>query len=256
MSRLFSLLLIVCCLSSCSRYYYKPNGVNAPMLTTARDAHLAANTTNDGSFVNVQGAYSPINHLGIIGTFNTYAYKASNPDAASGNVDASARLAELGAGYYYTMGKKVKLLFDIYGGGGFGSMQSDVDMSVFRGFVHPGVGIRTPYFEFVFNYRLSALKYYNLNANGHDSTYLQQQNLVYGNGRRIDNTGYLFAEPAVTMRGGYKFIKLQAQFVTATAISHVPWEYNNSIFTVGATFELEDLLKIINNNKTVAKKAH
>ena len=245
-TRLYLLLLLLCCMCSCNRYYYKPNGVNAPLLTKAGDAHLSASATPDFAFTDVQASYSPINHVGFIGNFSTFSYKAQNVDVASGNVDGRARLAELGAGYYYVAPGKAKVVCDIYAGAGGGNMQSDVNMSFFRSFIQPGVGIRTPYFEFSLNYRMSAIRYSNLNTNGHDSGYLAQQNLIYGNNRRIDNTTYLFAEPAITFRGGYKFIKVQTQYVVANALSHVPWQYYNGLFNVGFSFELEELLKVIN----------
>ena len=244
------MLLLACGLCSCNRYYYKPNGVNAPLFTEAKQAHLAASATPDRAFTDVQVAYSPINHLGIIGNFSTFSYKASDADVSSGNVDAKAHLAELGAGYYYATGKKVKLIYDVYAGAGGGAMKSDVNMNFIRAFVQPGAGIRTPWFEMSLNYRCSAIRYYDLNTNGHDITYLQQHNLVYGN-RRIDNTDYLFAEPAITFRGGYKFIKVQTQYVIANPISNVPWQYYNTLINFGLSFELEDLLDAINPKKKI-----
>ncbi len=245
-TRLYLLLLLLCCMCSCNRYYYKPNGVNAPLLTKAGEVHLSASGTPDLAFTDVQASFSPTNHLGIIGNYSTFSYKAPIVDVAAGNVDAHAHLAELGAGYYYVTPGKVKVVCDIYAGAGGGKMESDVDMSFFRSFIQPGVGIRTPYFECSINYRLSAIKYSNLNTNGHDSGYLVQQNLIYDNNRRIDNTTYLFAEPAITFRGGYKFIKVQTQYVVANALSHVPWQYYNGLFNVGFSFELEELLKMAN----------
>ncbi len=236
------------CLCSCNRYYYKPNGVNVPLFTAAKEAHLSASMTPDHAFTDVQASYSPINHLGIIGNFSTFSYKAVDADVPSGNVDARAHLAELGAGYYYATGNKVKLAYDFYAGAGGGSMKSDVNMNFFRAFVQPSAGIRTPWFEVAISYRMSGIRYYKLNTNGHDSTYLQQHNLVYRN-RRIDNTNYVFAEPAFTIRGGYKFIKMQTQYVIANAVSNVPWQYYNGLFNFGISFELEELLTAIHPKK-------
>ena len=235
------MLLLVCFLCSCDRYYYKPNGVNAPLFTGAKEAHVSGSTTPDRAFTDVQASYSPVNHFGIIGNFSTFSYKASNADAPSGNVDARAHLAELGAGYYYATGTKAKVTYDIYAGAGGGSMQSDVNMNFFRAFVQPGAGIRTRWFEVSLSYRLSDIRYYHLNTNGHDSSYLQQHNLISGN-RRIDNTNYIFAEPAFTIRGGYKFIKVQTQYVIANPVSNVPWQYYNTLINFGLSFELEELL--------------
>ena len=221
--RLCILPLVLCCLCSCGRYYYKPNGVNAPLLTNANEAHFSGNVSGDGAFTDMQASYSPINHLGIIGNFSTYSYKASDADIASGNVDAHAHLAELGAGYYYATRGDVKIVGELYGGAGGGKLQSDVNLNFFRSFIQPGLGVRTPYFELSINCRISDIKYSSLNSNGHDSAYLAQQNLTYGNNKSITNKNYFFAEPAVTFRGGYKFIMVQSQYVISNAISRVPW---------------------------------
>ena len=242
------LILVLYSLSSCSRYYYKPNGVNAPLLAGAHELHLSANATTDAAFTNVQAAYSPVNHLGILAGISTYAYKANDPDAASGNVNASAHLAEVGAGYYYATTGPTRIICDVYGGAGGGSLKSDVNMHCFRSFIQPGIGLRTHYFELSLANRVSAIKYYDLNTNGHDDYYLQQQHLLYGN-RRIDNTTYLFYEPSVTLRGGYKFIMLQLQYVSATALSNVPWAYNNTQINLGIHFQLEEAIKAIKKPK-------
>ena len=247
--RLCILPLVLCCLCSCSRYYYKPNGVNAPLLTNANEAHFSANVSGDLAFTDMQASYSPINHLGVIGNFSTYSYKATDADVSSGNVDARAHLAEMGAGYYYATKGDIKIVGEIYGGAGGGKLQSDVNMNFFRSFIQPGFGIRTPFFEFSINCRIADIRYSNLNANGHDSTYLAQQNLIYGSNKSITNTNYIFAEPAITFRGGYKFIMVQSQYVISNAISHVPWNYNGGLINVGLSFQLEDLLQVINHSK-------
>ena len=231
------------CLCSCDRYYYQPNGVHAPLLVAANDAHLTA--TEDGSNRNIQAAYSPIKHLGIIAGYSSFSYKADKVDVNAGDVDAHAHLAEMGAGYYYAVGKKAKVLWDIYGGVGGGKLTSDVNMHFFRPFIQPGAGLRTPYFDIAFNYRFSGIRYSQLDVNGHDATYLEQHNLVNGD-RSINGTTYFFGEPSITLRGGYKFLKLQVQLVSSHAISNVPWSYNNSELTLGIHFALEDLLAMIN----------
>src|SRR5260221_6385437 len=114
---LFPILIFFAC-SSCSRYYYKPNAVNTPLFTEGGQAHLnlagsfgGVSKEYDGntSFFDVQGSVSPVNHLGIIANYSTYAYRADKPDAASGNVDANAHLLEAGIGGYYSKGKKIKM---------------------------------------------------------------------------------------------------------------------------------------------------
>ena len=235
-------LLVICC-SSCSRYYYKPNAVNAPLLTAPGQVHVAGSIDNssDGPSVDMQGAWSPVNHLGIIANFSNFQHSQNNPDAQLGQVDAVARFAEAGAGYYYAYGsKKISLVLDAYGGPGIGYLKSDINSDFARLFIQPGVGVRTYFAELVFNWRLSGIHYFDLNTNGHDDAYLQQQDLLTASGRRIDNGSYVFSEPSVTFRAGYKMLKFQVQYVWANSLSNVPWNYNTSLLSIGLSFKLEE----------------
>ncbi len=244
---IYPLILAALCASSCSRYYYKPNAVNAPLLKASQDLHVTV-AGGDGGF-NGMAAYSPVSHLGIIGGMSTWRYKADSVNFASGNVDASATLVELGAGYYNATKGKVAFIYDVYGGIGIGGLRSDVNMNAMRLFVQPGVGLRTPWFDCAVSVRMCDLKYSNLDDQGRGTAYLQQHNLIAPNGDRIDQKHYIFAEPAITLRGGYKFIKLQAQYVFSSAVSNVPWQYTDNTLTVGLNFQLEDLLSMSGGKK-------
>ncbi len=246
----FSLVMVIAC-SSCNRYYYKPNGVNAPLFTDGGQAHLNVAGSiggNSGDYkgtryvFDLQGSVSPVKHLGIIANYSTYGYTPDNPDAMNGNVDGKAHLLEFGVGGYYAKGKKFKMVTDCYVGYGGGQIRSDVDMRMKRFFIQPGIGVRSPAFDAVFNLRFINLRYDNFNAKGMSNDYLLQQNLVNSSGRRIDNTTYTFFEPSFTVRAGYKFIKAQLQMVFAQEITGVPWHYNPSRYTVGLYFSLEDAI--------------
>src|SRR5690606_30787236 len=145
--------------SGCSRYYYKPNAVNAPLFTGGNQFHIAGagmitseaysntNKSYEGNlyFFDLQAAYSPINHLGIIGNYSTCAYRAHAPRPTAGQVDADGHLAEIGVGGSVTKGNgKSKLIVDIYAGGGGGKLASDIDMNVRKLFIQPGIGMRHP----------------------------------------------------------------------------------------------------------------
>lgn len=244
--------------SSCTRYYYKPNGVNAPLFTDGGQAHLniggSVGSQNgldddysseyDGTryTFDIQASYSPVKHLGIIANYSTYGYTPDNPNIASGNVDGKAHLLEFGAGGYYTKGRRFKLVTDLYAGYGFGQITSDVDMRINRIFLQPGIGMRSPGFDAVFNLRIVGVKYSHFDPRGRDQDYLISQKLMNTSGRRIDNTNYAFVEPSFTIRGGYKFIKAQIQTVFAQEMTSVPWEYSPYRYTVGLYFSLEDAI--------------
>ncbi|HRO44525.1 hypothetical protein [Agriterribacter sp.] len=248
----FSLIALAVC-SSCNRYYYKPNGVNAPLFTDGGQAHLNVAGSiggNGGDYdyegtryvFDLQGSVSPVKHLGIIANYSTYDYTPDNPDAINGNVDGKAHLLEFGVGGYYAKGNKFKMVADCYVGYGTGQIRSDVDMRLKRFFIQPGIGVRSPAFDAAFNLRLVSAKYDHFNAKGMSNDYLLQQNLINSSGRRIDNTNYAFVEPSFTVRTGYKFLKVQLQTVFAQEITSVPWDYSPARYTVGLYFSLEDAI--------------
>ncbi|HEX5023867.1 MAG TPA: hypothetical protein VFV68_01285 [Agriterribacter sp.] len=251
---------IICCaivflfLSSCNRYYYKPNAVNAPLFTDGGQAHVAvvgsvgsANGDYDHEgtryVFDVQAAVSPINHLGIIANYSTYGYTADNPEPVTGNVDGKANLLEFGIGGYYAKGNKFKMVADCYMGYGAGQIRSDVDMRIKRFFIQPGIGVRSPVFDAAFNLRMSSVRYDDFDAKGKGDDYLENKNLINSNGqRRIDNTTYAFIEPAFTIRTGYQFMKVQMQVALAQELTSVPWQYSGARYTVGLYFSLEDAI--------------
>lgn len=247
-------VMIIIASSSCSRYYYKPNAVNAPLFTDGGQAHLVVagsvgsnsdiDYDNDGTryVFDLQGSYSPVKHLGLITNYSTYRYTPDNPDFSRGIVDGKAHLLEFGIGGYYAKGNRFKMVADCYAGYGFGKINSDVDLRIQRFFLQPGIGVRSSAFEAAFNLRMVSVKYNNLDAKGRSDDYLLQQSLIKTGGRRIDNTSYFFAEPSFTVRTGYKFIKAQFQMVLSQEMTSVPWEYSPYRLTVGLYFSLEDAI--------------
>lgn len=238
-------------LSSCSRYYYKPNAINTPMFTDGMQGHLVAAGSIGGelddddrtTFGDIQASFSPIKHLGIIGNFSTYNYSPVSSTATP----ARAHLLEGGIGGYIPVGQgKVKMVAELYGGFGGGKLRSDVDMDIQRYFIQPGIGMRSPWVDAAFNLKWSFVNYSNLNDNGRGTQYLIDQQLMDMYGRnRIDQGSHTFFEPGFTVRGGYKFIKVQIQLAMSVAATPVAWNYDPMRFTVGLQFSAEDLADVI-----------
>lgn len=228
------------------------------MFTDGMQGHLVAAGSiggdgDDGdrtTFADLQASFSPIKHLGIIGNYSTYNYSPVSSTATP----ARAHLLEGGIGGYIPVGqRKVKMVAELYTGLGTGRLRSDVNMDVNRYFIQPGIGMRSPWVDAAFNLRWAFVNYSNLNDNGRGNQYLVDQQLMdmYGN-RRIDKGSFTFVEPGITVRGGYKFIKVQLQMVTSLPVSAIAWNYDPVRFTVGLQFSAEDLADMIRESN--AKK--
>jgi len=53
-----------------------------------------------------------------------------------------------------------------------------------------------------------------------------------------------FFEPALTLRGGYKFIKGQLQLVKSDPFNSVDWKYDDNMITFGVFFSIEEFIKL------------
>ncbi len=245
------LAVIVVMFSACNRYYYQPNAVNAPMLKEQNDLKLGLNGSfgneeidnhnNTSSNINFHAAYSPIKYVGLMTTFSNYKYDFREEDAAAGDVDAHATLFEGGVGGYYPLAENdrgLKLVADAYVGYGGGKLNSDVKMDFNRLFIQPGLNLTFPFFDVGLAARISGIKYQNFDANGMSATYIESKGLT-----NITNDRHFFFEPALTMRGGYKFIKGQLQIVKSAAFENIPWNADGTMVTMGVHFSLEEFWK-------------
>lgn len=251
---LLAYIIVLVAGSSCTRYYYRPNAVNAPLFTDGGQVRLntAGSLGNIGGdydnddfryVFDLQGAWSPIPHLGIIANYSSYGFIPEHPDVNTGNVDGKAHLLELGVGGYYAKGRKFKMVVEGYAGYGAGRINSDVDMHIHRLFLQPGIGVASPFFDAAFNVRITNPRYSHFDAKGRTDDYLIEQELINSSGRRIDESNYIFAEPAFTVRTGYKFLKAQMQVVFAEKMSPVSWEYNWVRYTVGAYLSIDEMFR-------------
>jgi hypothetical protein len=197
-------------ISSCTTTLYNSNTVNAPLLTKKGEVKLNA-TQSD-----MQVAVAAGNHFGVMTNGYFQSHNGENSYQHRGG------LFEVGAGYFTTHKSKEHLVFEAYGGGGIGRVykqemvnspdNSGHNLASFTAngakfFVQPGIGITTGIFDLALTQRLSAVKYYRFNSQYYSTESLQNDYLD-----NITKPLYLFVEPALTARVGYKFIKLQAQY--------------------------------------------
>lgn len=256
----YPLLVLLILASGCQRYYYRPNAVNTPLFTGGGQAHFAgtlgasnAQTTtgtegtyaDHSTFLNAQAAYSPVNHLAFLVNYSTYTYRTLVTDTF-GNVNANAHLLEGALGGYYVVasGKKVKMVTDCYMGYGGGPIHSDVNMKISRFFIQPGIGMRSPYFDAAFNFRISSVNFSHFSANGRSQYYLMGQGLADSSNVTLLGRGFGFFEPAFTIRTGYRFLKIQMQAVFAQNMNLTPWPYSGFMYTAGVYFSLEEALEL------------
>lgn len=212
-------------ISSCSTTMYTTNAVNVPLLK--EKGELKVNVTQN----DLQAAVAVTDKIGIM--VNGF-YKNYNGD---NNYKHNGAMGELGIGYLINS-ESNNLVLETYVGAGIGKIHkqeqltdlanntymANFDVNAAKGFVQSNLGYRTKYFDVALTPKFSFVKYVNFTSNNYSQNKLEEDYLEKD---RLTSPLYVFAEPVVTVRAGFKFIKLQAQYgltlnLGASNIRHSP----------------------------------
>lgn len=226
--RMVAVCLLAYGMQSCTsqQQLYYPNRANEPALNHAGDAKLNLSFDNSGggtesitannhtahihkreiNILSAEGAYSPINHLGIIGSYRSM-YNSNS---------AGYRLhqEELGAGYYLPFGRSRHWLFEVYGGIGTGNMNAHNyydTINNFRAsvkanfndlFLQPAVGYRTDHFSIMYGLKFLGRKFSNISLyeNAYDT---------------LGRNRYSFYQGFLNATYGLKNFQLNLQFLSS-----------------------------------------
>lgn len=206
--RLTVILFILVMFSGCTQYYYVPNIQNVPLFKEKDEYRLtiATGAGDESTCTEVQTALSVTDKIGVMVNFMTAkGENSSNENSANGN------FLEAAVGYYKPVEKAG--VFEVYGGIG-GSNQhhhySDSgtsDLSSLRFFVQPSYGFTFDPVDIAFSTRLSALSFVNTD------NYVLRNTVLYDKVNSLSHQTHLLLEPALTIRAGWKNVKLQLQFL-------------------------------------------
>lgn len=194
--------------NSCTTQMYVSNAVNTPLLKERGEVQLTA-TQND-----LQAAVAVGKNIGIIA--NGYYQKYDG----SSNFQNKGMLGEAGLGYFSSLAGPFQ--FETFVGGGAGNVYKQQEFTdqndntyiasfnakAAKLFVQPDIGFKSRFFDAVVSSRFSFVKYTSFSHSGYPE---QELAADYLNNNRLNDPLFMFAEPALTLRGGYKFIKVQLQ---------------------------------------------
>jgi hypothetical protein len=230
---LFS-LGIIAIFSSCSTTMYVPNTVNAPLLKEKKEVKINIDQNN------LQAATAISNHVGLMlnGFYKTY---------KNNNYQHEGGLAEIGLGYYKPMNQK-HLVLEAFGGLGLGTVSkrenitnnsqtytASLKANATRIFLQPEIGYSNKIVDIIFTPRFSFLKYNSFSSSNYTQQQLKEDYLDNG---QLTSSVYIFAEPALTVRLGYKWIKLQVQYGLTTNISGGNIKYADNFSSIGLVVDI------------------
>jgi hypothetical protein len=219
-------------LCSACRTVYSPNAANSPLLQEEKEfkALVAPN--------NVQAAYAVTDHFGVM--LNGYLNSYTSDDKDFHN---KGKALELGIGYFNKTPGDV--IYEVWGGAGRFNVAMDeasaskrFDAKATKLFIQPGVGWVSPYFDLGLSSRFSMLNYNSPEITGYTQ---QEQRDYYFESLAVKP--HLFWEPAITVRGGYKWIKLQVQYGRVIKLSTNQLNYSDDFTTIGVSFNLAQWYK-------------
>jgi hypothetical protein len=186
--------------------------VNTPMLSNKGELQVSINSGISG--FDPQISYAITDHIGVMlnGSF-------SDRTSDSTNDYHKHQFVEIGTGFYKKIGELGR--FESYGGFGLGNTEGDYSSTLwsshanaqfFRIFIQPSIGLATPYFDGGLATRFVVV------------SMTQDPNKSTG----------LFFEPVITLKLGYKYVKLVSQFgLSLPATEEIAFNYQPFMFSVG-----------------------
>lgn len=230
---------------SCSHYYYVPNVQNVPLFREKNEYRFsgAYGLGTETSCMELQGAYSVTRNLGVMSNF-MYAKGIDNHEDSW----AKGTYLDAAIGYYKPLQKSG--VFEIYGGVG-GSTQhhqyrnknfdssnpadnnpsaGTSDVSFIKIFVQPSIGMTFNGFEFAFSTRFNRLTF---NKTGNHIDKLLNEHEFDKLNTTAQTKNFLFFEPALTIRGGWKYLKVQLQGATASYLNNEHYHFDQYHISIG-----------------------
>lgn len=196
-------------LGSCTTTLYTTNAVNVPLLKEKGEVKVNV-TQND-----LQAAVAVSDNIGIIANGYYKNYDTGNHYRHGGS------MGELGIGYL--LNSEGHLVMENYVGAGLGKVykqeqlsnpandtyMANFDANAVKGFLQANLGYRSRYFDVALTPKFSFVKYSNFSQTNYSDAELKKD---YLDNNRLTDPLFVFAEPAITVRAGYKFVKVQAQY--------------------------------------------
>ena len=208
-------------LSSCTHYYYVPNSHNVTLFKEKnefRGTVAIGGEKNKCLTTELQTAYSITDNLAVMSNFSL----ASNGLAEQGFYLDGA------VGYFKPINDF--FIFEIYGGLG-NNTDIFTDISYLKFYAQPNIGVSFNTFDAAFSTRVSNVYFYDIYI---DSIYNESLDLLNKNRNSI------LIEPAITLRAGWKFVKLQLQFVYSLNINNPQLNFQKTNLSFGIYFSFAE----------------
>jgi hypothetical protein len=211
MKRPVVLIVVTMLLSSCSHYYYVQNTHNVPLFKERNEARISGSLAGGDKTesIEIQGAYSVTDHVAIaVNAMSTTGGSVADHDYGRGKYFDAA------LGYFQPISNWMVL--EMYGGVGKGVQKHEYSynydyqdgwsrLSYNKIYLQPSYGLTLlDYFDVAVSTRVGLLSYYDISYDI-ENTYETMDM------EKLDDRLHIMFEPALTLRGGWKYFKIQTQ---------------------------------------------
>jgi len=225
-------------LSGACKALYAPNMASTPLLRERGEVRATVDARN------LQLAVAASSHIGLMA--NGYHRSEDNdPKPNEEKQHGEGDFIELGVGWFGTLPRlPAWLQAEVYAGAGPGKVSHDLtpaggstrhfEAELTRVFVMPTVGYTHRYFDVALSTRLVGVSYRSPQSSG----YTDDAQLDGDGFAGIDRRTWYFVEPSVTVRAGYKWIKLQLQVGKSFLLTRADLPHDSGMVTLGLNVDV------------------
>lgn len=200
--------------AGCTHYYYVPDVQNVPLFKEKDESRVSIliGGGDESSCLEFQGAYALTGEIGIMA-----GYMSANGGDKNLHNWAKGHYFDGAVGYYKSL--EHNFIFEFYGGFGAGSEYheynydqsvSSAELSFNKLFLQPSLGFTSDLIDIAVSSRINYLSFNNIQNN------ILINSPGYEEVVSLGARNYFFLEPAITVRTGWKNVKLQFQGSMAT----------------------------------------
>lgn len=214
--------------ASCTHVYYAPNTANAPLFTEKGETRINGLVAEGGesqfSGGELQVAHAITNSFGVMVNgmsvsrseqVDRFSWGGSYPTHIE---SGKGSYVEFAGGYFKGLDKSKRVVFETYGGIGFGGVNNDYGygnyskVNITKLLIQPSLGYKSKYFETAIVPKLSFVNWHVKESRFSGSNH--EQALT-----SIESKPNLVAfEPALVLRAGAKDVKFQLSFSTSALV--------------------------------------
>jgi hypothetical protein len=213
--KLFLLLILPPLLAGCGHYYHATSTHNVPMFREKNELHASASIAgNDESYgYEAQAAYSLTNHVGIMTNYmNVRGGSETDRDFGKG------QYIDFAAGYFHPLNKYTT--YEVFGGiagsnqyheftNFTGIYEGAARLRFTKVFIQGGYGLTFDYFNVIGSIRFGGLNFHDISCSP-DANQFVQEDMT-----ELKKKTHFIIEPAITVRGGWTYVKAQFQVAYA-----------------------------------------